>query len=1376
MGVVVALAQLQPNDTTSIVNFINKAIPATTTQASTLRLTLDRATFALLDHLASTVPFWLVTFQRGQPTPGSQTLTDMPKVPPPLAVTLKGRRASNAPLPFILYLGDRIFLGRPLDSFQVPAALPQPVHPITLPPNPDELIGPLLAGTLRPAIPPPALSEADHQLALLAGCPGDHNCAAALSNKAPHLVLQHVLHHHPDVPWERHAKIAVSLGKFQSLCCWGSITPGGFCKLVVPKGDNSSFCTLHRNPLYYDPGPAPAPAPAPGAQGGQATHQDPPVPAFPVQEPPPPAHPATVPLADTSLLQTIRSSLPSVTRNPDGTHCFTLPGSSVSMTWNDLHARCAGQRLTKSFLWHPRFYAVTSALLRLVHEGVPGASFALGILHLTLPRARFKDNSNSDDEPSRSLNLRRYMHRLLLAEQGLWLHLIDTVPLPRQHDQATLLVQDAGLAEVHMDTLSATVAKRVASLLAQGNVGAASRAIGASGLAYLTKEEMQGFFPAAAPGWPPPPPVPPDPETAGGDPDSVVPLAFTTATLTKALREVNFHAAAGVDGLSFAFLRNGVIDQGNQPFTDTLIVFLNQCLEGSLLPEAHELILQGRLIPLAKEGGGARPIVVGSALRRVLALFAISTIQELLVTDLGSEQYGSGVKLGTEKAINALRLFLSHHANLKDGGDFIVAQLDAKSAFNYADRSVMERNWRRLSRPVHLLFMLLYGQSSPITTSQGTIFCYTGAQQGCSFGSPSYCFIVKDMLAEIRQTITDPFEVIAFIDDINVLGPASTVRKVVLAIREIGPKYGYNLNPAKSCFLRPNLTAAVNAADDNSFFSELLGVDAQGRPVKPKGATSWHANGHWVLPQGGSLLGAQVFPISGLSADSEQSLSTTANKSLAQFRARLLEVSLLPDLQSRMLILRTSANTSLVNHLLRNVPPWQLPPTFLTDLEAALVTAIRSCYVPPGLLTTRPTPRELTRFFLPIRQGGLGFISPLDVGSFAHAASLIATAPSLITFADRCHLNANPHLAVSSELCQGAISSRKHQYAIDSSAQPEPIRLFRTVDGLLVPPEKPASQKTMLRNMTSARRSQLLHWLRTERAPWVHDRVPTAQACRVAVASYLTTSMSFLTSIPGFNDNEMTMSPAIFSAAVAWGLDVAKIYVSPGIEVCSVPGCELLIDLHSPDSCRLTGRAQLRHNFTTPYLAKLANDSGMFHSVTTEPSNRHLRLSPDAPASQKRPADVYVVPRYGPGLFYDHTFIGPAQQSVAKAGAITCADDLLVLPAEAKRAKYAELLDAMGPGAYEFHPLVFSTKGLAHSETMRCLRFLAGPRSSRASASSLSSTLRQINILTYTMAATFFHGQTLCVGAHSAKADFHLINSKLAMQSSVPGAAPSSVT
>lgn len=91
----------------------------------------------------------------------------------------------------------------------------------------------------------------------------------------------------------------------------------------------------------------------------------------------------------------------------------------------------------------------------------------------------------------------------------------------------------------------------------------------------------------------------------------------------------------------------------------------------------------------------------------------------------------------------------------------------------------------------------------------------------------------------------------------------------------------------------------------------------------------------------------------------------------------------------------------------------------------------------------------------------------------------------------------------------------------------------------------------MLRNMTAARRSQLLHWLRTERAPWIHDRVPTAQACRVAVASYLTTSMSFLTSIPGFNDNEMTMSPAIFSAAVAWGLDVAKIYVSPGVEGAS---------------------------------------------------------------------------------------------------------------------------------------------------------------------------------------------------------------------------------
>lgn len=94
-----------------------------------------------------------------------------------------------------------------------------------------------------------------------------------------------------------------------------------------------------------------------------------------------------------------------------------------------------------------------------------------------------------------------------------------------------------------------------------------------------------------------------------------------------------------------------------QRLTARLAQFANMGLAGRITVDVHPVFYGAALCALAKNGGGIRPISIGSTLRQLVAKAACRSPKDAVVSKLTLTQLGFGVAHDAKAVVHAARSF-----------------------------------------------------------------------------------------------------------------------------------------------------------------------------------------------------------------------------------------------------------------------------------------------------------------------------------------------------------------------------------------------------------------------------------------------------------------------------------------------------------------------------------------------------------------------------------------------------------------------------------------------------------------------------------------------------------------------------------------------
>ena len=138
---------------------------------------------------------------------------------------------------------------------------------------------------------------------------------------------------------------------------------------------------------------------------------------------------------------------------------------------------------------------------------------------------------------------------------------------------------------------------------------------------------------------------------------------------------------------SLSFLELGLFQDFMTAFTDVINIFL----AARVPSEISTIMVSGKLVPLLRNDGGIRPVVVGEVFRRLLSKLCVanvhvSSLQYLKY--LQPLQLGVGVKGGTEAVLHSFNRIIRQE-NMEDESTKVLALIDFENAFNGIFRQVI---------------------------------------------------------------------------------------------------------------------------------------------------------------------------------------------------------------------------------------------------------------------------------------------------------------------------------------------------------------------------------------------------------------------------------------------------------------------------------------------------------------------------------------------------------------------------------------------------------------------------------------------------------------------------------------------------------------
>ncbi len=590
-----------------------------------------------------------------------------------------------------------------------------------------------------------------------------------------------------------------------------------------------------------------------------------------------------------------------------------------------------------------------------------------------------------------------------------------------------------------------------------------------------------------------------------------------------------------------------------------LALVIQFIVNDNMPPAARTLLTSAFLVSLVKDDqGGRRPVAVGEMLYRLAARFATFRVLEIAQHNLRPHQYGVGVQDGCTQVVQSLQHLLTQPPTPpppppaarhlfafsrprpppppvdSTPRPLACLSIDIANAFNTINRAAvmkavfddrdLEPCWRMLSFAYGQATLLMMECDSDVADADAFILSQNGVRQGDPMSSLLFSLAMHTVYSRLAERLQAGCY--AFIDDSHGVGHLSECWTVWTDLPELLAPLGLQLNAAK-CELTCFHTAALQHAADRDALAAFMsaGVKVNERCLR--------------------LLGCVVGATDSNVADE----LCMHKKFSADQRAAFQRLPLLRK-QSGMTALQQLSGTVLTNRLRAMTPA-------STAAHAAEYDGhvLRAAHRLVGVRAVHEDMYD-TQLRWPLRVGGFGLTSAVEIAPAAYIAGLACTLPSSPAFA--ALWSRGDELDPTWPLHSAVADSIQRITAIEQALCAQcPVNLVEKVSASVVPTSADTfvhdiraiiSTSCLIQSAVAHRITTLSHIARVTQA----ERRGTSGIAELARLRSLTEKESsrWLRVLPTDNHLQLTDIKWQWAAQLRLGMPVPVYDVSDGSTVC----------------------------------------------------------------------------------------------------------------------------------------------------------------------------------------------------------------------------------